>query len=261
LNQKKTIDPQKTKRGPIQNVRIGLTDMDITGKAKPLSVNDGDYVRLRNRILDPGLDKRLFPDERELASYFDLGINSNAVIDRLLTEGFLEKLGSRIELCRFEPTTWMRCVRLRINLDSLSSRLALPRLRESELDRIQIAGYEFSKGPRLSDGREQILAIMSVLHQAARRPLFSLVTQDLHRQITPYSYFDHDRTLFDNLKPLLLNFSSYLRTGMIEKLCREISRIYQENCRVLTGRLTEFKRLHKDSTAQTLVIEKLLSLQ
>ncbi|MBV8967856.1 MAG: hypothetical protein JO331_02210 [Verrucomicrobia bacterium] len=260
MNQKKTIDPQKPEPGSIQNIRIGVTDMDITGKSEPFSGSEGDYVRVRNRILDPGLDKRLFPDEKELVSYFDLGTGSTAVIDQLLTEGFLEKLGSRIELCRFEPATWIRCVRLRINLDSLSSRLALPRLRESELDRIQLAGCEFFKGPRLLDCREQILAIMSVLHQAARRPLFSIVTQDLHRQINPYTYFDHDRTLFDNLKPLLLNFSNYLRTGTVEKLCREISRIYQENCRILTGRLTEFKRHHKDAAAQTRVLEKLLSL-
>jgi hypothetical protein len=73
------------------------------------------------------------------------------------------------------------------------------------------------------DCRDQIFTIMSVLHQAARRPLFSLMTQDLHRQLNPYAYFDHDQTLFGNLAPLFLNFSRFLRVGKVEKVCREIS--------------------------------------
>jgi hypothetical protein len=229
-----------------------IAGVEVTGKWRILNGSAENYIRVRDMILDPAMNKRRFRDEVEFASYFDVDPNGGVVFERLLAEGFLKRLSTRIELCRFEPVTLVRVLDLRIDLDNLSSQLALPRLGERELDRIEAAGLEFSKGPRLVDSHDQIFTIMSVLHQAAQRPLFSLITQDLHRQLHPYSYLDRDQKVFENLQPLFLNFATFLRAGKLEKLCRELSRIYRENSRIVAERLIEFKHLHRDPDLERL---------
>jgi hypothetical protein len=237
-NKKKKGGPAEDMPALVDEVWAPISDIEVAGNWRVLNGNAENYVRVRDMILDPAMNKRRFRDEVEFASYFHLGPNGGVVFERLLAKGFLTRFSTEIELCRLEPVTLVRVLSLRSNLDNLSFQLAMPRLGERELDRIETAGLEFSKGPRLVDCHDQIFTIMSILHQAAQRPLFSLITQDLHRQLHPYSYLDRDQKVFDNLRPLFLNASTLLRAGKLEKLCRELSRTYRENSGIVAERLT-----------------------
>ncbi|HYZ72728.1 MAG TPA: hypothetical protein VE641_06585 [Chthoniobacterales bacterium] len=206
---------------------------------------DEAFVHVRDLILNPASEKRVFQSEAEFAGYFGLGSVQDIVLNRLLSQGFAKRVNKRLELCRFEPGTRVRALGSRVYLDTLSLRLALPRLGEDELDRIQTAVVAFCRGPRLVEACVQISVIMSVLHDAARRPLLSIVTQDLHRQLIPYTYLHRDQIAFDNLATVLSKLTKLLREGRLETLCSELASTYQENARLLSSALAEFSRFHR----------------
>jgi DNA-binding GntR family transcriptional regulator len=206
----------------------------------------GAYLHVRDRILDPRLEKRSFQDEGEVASYFDIGFDSATVIRRLFEKGFLTKVrAGRIELCRFDAVTLFRTTNVRVKLDAYSFQIALPRLSQADLDRIQAAGLEFSKGPRLPESLDHILSLESILHQAAELPVISSMTEELQRIITPYTYFDVQRTAFDNLAPIFLSLPHLLAQGRVGKVCRIMSQAYQENSRLLANEIREFTHLRR----------------
>ena len=206
---------------------------------------DEAFAQVRDLILNPAFEKRLFESDGEFAGYFGLGSVQDAVLNRLLSQGFAKRVNKRLELCRFEPTTRARALGSRVYLDTLSLRLALPRLGEGQLDRIQMAVVAFCRGPRLAEACVQINVIMSILHDAGRRPLLSVVTQDLHRQLIPYTYLHRDQIAFDNLATVLSKLRKLLREGRLETLCSELASTYQENARLLSSALAEFSRFHR----------------
>ena len=206
---------------------------------------DRAFVDIRDLILNPAFEKRLFQSDTEFVGYFALGSVQNTVINRLLSQGFAKRVNKWLELCRFEPNVRSRAIVSRVYFDTLSLRLALPRLGENELARIQTATVAFSRGPTLADAADQIGLIMSILHDAARRPLLSIVTQNLHRQLIPYTYLHRDQTAFENLATVLLRLPKLLQEGRMETLCSELSSTYQENARLLTPELAEFRHFHR----------------
>jgi hypothetical protein len=212
---------------------------------------DEAFVHVRDLILNPAFEKRLFQTDTEFGSYFGLGSVQNSVLERLLSQGFARWLNKRLELCRFEPSTRFRALGSRVYLDTLSLRLALPRLGEDEVEQIQTAAVAFCRGPRLAEACVQISVIMSILHDAARRPLLSIVTQDLHRQLIPYTYLHRDQVGFDNLATVLSRLPKLLREGRLETLCSELASTYQENARLLSSALAEFSRFHRVPPADT----------
>jgi hypothetical protein len=214
---------------------------------------DDAFIHVRDLILNPAFEKRLFQNDGEFASYFGLGSVQNPVLDRLLSQGFARWLNKRLELCRFEPNMRVRALGSRVYLDTLSLRLALPRLGEDEVERIQSAAVTFCRGPRLAEACVQISVIMSILHDAARRPLLAIVTQDLHRQLIPYTYLHRDQIGFENLATILSRLPKLLREGRLETLCSELASTYQENARLLSSALAEFSRFHRVPPADTRV--------
>jgi hypothetical protein len=214
---------------------------------------DEAFVYVRDLILNPAFEKRLFQSDAELASYFGLSCVRNPVLDRLLSQGFARWVNKRLELCRFEPNTRVRALGSRAYLDTLALRLALPRLGEDEVDRIQTAAVAFCRGPSLAEACVQIRVIMSILHDAARRPLLAIVTQDLHRQLIPYTYLHRDQLAFENLATIFSKLPTLLREGRLETLCSELASTYRENARLLSSALAEFSRFHRVPPADTRV--------
>jgi hypothetical protein len=206
----------------------------------------GAFLHVRNQILSPALEKRQFHSDAEFAGYFNLGSLQPTVVDRLVSQGFAKRVNQRLELCRFEPRARSQALSLRAHLDTLSFRLALPRLGEREFARIEVAALAFSGGPRLSDACDQIRVIMSILHEAAGRPLLAAVTQDLHRQLIPYTYLDRDRTAFDNLAAFFFRLPKLLQAGKLETLCSELSATYQQNAQLVSPALAEFRRFRRE---------------
>jgi hypothetical protein len=204
------------------------------------------YARVRDSVLNPAFEKRVFQNEAEFGSYFSLGSLQPAIIERLLSQRFAKRANKRFELCRFEPGILTRVLNSCVYLDNLSFRLALPRLGESELVRIRAAVVALSRGPRLVEACDQIWVIMSILHGAACRPLLSIVTQDLHRQLIPYTYLDRDHAAFENLVRLFLRLPEWLQEGRLQTLCSELSSAYQGNVQLLSPALAEFRRFHRE---------------
>jgi hypothetical protein len=235
-------------RARTASARVGWTNSVSATQASDNRINrqaDEAFVHVRDLILNPAFEKRMFLSEAELAGYFGLGSVQDTVLDRLLSQGFAQWVNKRLELCRFEPGSRVRALGSRVYLDTLSLRLALPRLGEGELDRIQTAAVMFCRGPRLADTCVQIGVIMSILHDAARRPLLSIVTQDLHRQLIPYTYLHRDQIAFENLSMVFSKLPKLLREGRMETLCSELASTYQENARLLSSVLAEFSRFHR----------------
>jgi hypothetical protein len=214
---------------------------------------DEAFVHVRDLILNPAFEKRLFQSDGEFAGYFALDSVQNTVLDRLLSQGFAKWVNKRLELCRFEPSTRLRALGSRVYLDTLSLRLALPRLGEEEVERIQTAVAAFCRGPRLAEACVQISAMMSILHDAARRPLLAIVTQDLHRQLIPYTYLHRDQIAFENLATIFSKLPKLLREGRLETLCSELTSTYRENARLLSSALAEFSHFHRVPPADTRV--------
>jgi len=230
--------------------RVGFKDgLALSAPTKRVlrASNDDAYFHVRNRILSPALEKRQFHSDQEFGSYFDLGSLQPAVIDRLVSEGFVKRLNQQLELCRFEAGARARILSLRAHLDTLSFRLALPRVGESEFVRIEAAALAFSSGPRLSEACDQIRVIMSILHEAAGRPLLSAVTQDLHRQLIPYTYLDRDQAAFENLASFFSRLAKLLQAGRLETLCSELASAYQQNAQLVSPALAEFRRFRRES--------------
>jgi hypothetical protein len=215
--------------------------------------DDGAYLHVRNQILSPGLEKRQFHSDAEFAGYFNLGSLQLAVIDRLVSQGFAKRVNQRLELCRFEAGARSQALSLRAHLDALSFRLALPRLGEREFARIEAAALAFSGGPRLSEACDQIRVIMSILHDTAGRPLLAAVTQDLHRQLIPYTYLDRDQTAFENLASFFFRLPKLLQAGKLETLCSELSSTYHQNAQLVSPALAEFRRFRKEPPRNTRV--------
>ena len=232
--------------------RVGFKDRRaFAGPAKrPLrALNENEdevaYLDVRDRILSPALEKRLFHGDAEFGGYFNLGSSQLAVIDRLLSEGFAKRTNKYLELCRFDVGTLSQALNLRAHLDIFSFRLALPRLGDSELVRIEAAVSTFSVGPGLAEACDQIRVIMSILHEVAARPLLSEITQDLHRQLIPYAYLDRDQTAYENLLSFFVRMPTLLRAGRLETLCSELSWTYKRNPQLMSSALGEFKRCHR----------------
>jgi len=203
------------------------------------------YVHVRDRILSPALEKRQFHSDAEFGGYFNLGSLQDVVIARLLSQGFANRTNMRLELCRFDVSTLSQAVNVRVHLDSLSYRLALPHLGESQLLQIEAAATAFSAGPRLVDACDQIRVMMSILHEAACRPLLAAVIEDLHRQLIPYTYFDRNQVVFENLVVFFLRLPKLLRAGRLEMLCAELSSTCKQNVQLVFPALAEFRRFHK----------------
>ena len=229
------------------SARVGWTNSASATQVSGSRINQAAeaFVHVRDLNLNSALEKRVFQSDAEFAGYFGLGSVQNTVLDQLLSQGFATWVNKRLELCRFEPRTRFRAIGSRVYLDTLSFRLALPRLGEGELDRIQTAVIAFCRGPRLVEAFVQISVIMSILHHAARRPLLSTVTQDLHRQLIPYTYLHRDQIAFDNLATVFSKLPKLLREGRMETLCSEVASTYQENARLLSSALAEFSRFHR----------------
>jgi len=206
---------------------------------------DEAFVHVRDLILNPAFEKRVYLSEGEFGAYFGLGSVQDTVLNRLVSQGFAQWVNKRLELCRFEPGTRVRALGSRVYLDALSLRLALPRLGEGELDRIQTAVVAFCRGPRLAEACIQISVIMSILHDAAHRPLLSIVTRDLHRRLIPYTYLHRDQIAFENLATVFSKLPKLLPEGRMERLCSELASTYQENARLLCSALAEFSRFHR----------------
>jgi hypothetical protein len=235
-------------RARTASARAGWTNPASAAQVSGSRINhqtDEAFVHVRDLILNPAFEKRVFQSDAELASYFGLGSVQDAVLDRLLSQGFAQWVNKRLELCRFEPGTRVRAIGSRAYLDTLSLRLALPRLGEGELERIQTAAVAFCCGPRLTEAYVQIGVIMSILHDAARRPLLSMVTQDLHRQLIPYTYLHRDQIAFENLATVFSKLPKLLSEGRMETLCSQVASTYQENARLLSSALAEFSRFHR----------------
>jgi DNA-binding FadR family transcriptional regulator len=235
--------------------RVGFMDgQDIAAFAVPaksalktLTKNEAEtaYLYVRDRVLSPSLEKRLFHSDAEFDGYFNLRSVSSVVIDRLSAQGFAKRTNQGLELCRFDVSTLSHALGLRAQLDGFSFRLALPRLGESELARIDAAVLAFSAGPRLAEAYEQILVIMSVLHETAGRPLLSAVTEDLHRQLVPYAYLDRDQSAFEALIAFFTRLPKLLQAGRLDALCSELSSTYKQNAQIIAPALTDFRRFHE----------------
>ena len=210
------------------------------------SEDDVAYLHIRNQILSPALEKRQFHSDSEFAGYFNIGSLQVGVINRLVSHGFAKRVNQRFELCRFEPGVRAQAISLRAQLDTLSFRLALPRLSEREFVRIEAAALAFSGGSRFSEVYDQIRVIMSILHETAGRPLLSTVTQDLHRRLIPYTYLDRDQTAFQNLASFFFRLPKLLKAGKLETLCSELSSTYQQNAQLVSPALAEFRRFRRE---------------
>ena len=235
-------------RARTASARAGWTDSASATQASGNRINreaDEAFVHVRDLILNPAFEKRVFLSDAELAGYFGLGSVQDTVLNRLFSQGFAQWVNKRLELCRFEPGTRVRALGSRVYLDTLSLRLALPRLGEGELDRIRTAAVAFCRGPSLAEACVQISVIMSILHDAARRPLLSMVTQDLHRQLIPYTYLHRDQIAFERLATFFSKLPKLLQEGRMETLCSELASTYQENARLLSSALAEFSRFHR----------------
>jgi hypothetical protein len=232
--------------------RVGVKDgqgFSQPAQRTSVSLNENEteaaFRYVRDRILSPALEKRMFHTDEEFGGYFNLGFLRHAVIERLLAQGFAKRANKQLELCRFEVSTLSQALSVRAHLDTLSFRLALPRLEESEFVRIEAAAMAFSVGPRLAEACEQIRVIMSILHESAARPLLSVVTEDLHRQLVPYAYLDRDRTAFENLLSFFERLPRLLQAGRLETLCSELSLAYKQNTQIISPALAEFRRFHR----------------
>jgi|GEM_PF-6872245 DNA-binding GntR family transcriptional regulator len=219
--------------------------------AKPavrtLAKNEAEtaYLYVRDRVLNPALEKRLFRSDAELGGYFNLRSVQSVVIERLVAQGFAKRTNHGLELCRFDVSTLSHALSLRAQLDGFSFRLALPRLGENELARIDAAVLAFSAGPRLAEACHQILVIMSVLHETAGRPLLSAVTEDLHRRLVPYAHLDRDQNAYENLMSFFARLPRLLQAGRLEALCSELSSTYKQNAQIIAPALADFRRFHE----------------
>lgn len=233
--------------------RVGVKDgpaLSAPGK-RPLRngtnyEDGGAFLHVRNQILSPAFEKRQFHSDEEFAGYFNIDSLRTVVIERLVSQGFAKRVNQRLELCRFEVSVRSQALSLRAHLDTLSFRLALPRLGEGEFVRIESAALAFSDGPRLSEACDQIRVIMSILHEAAGRPLLAAVTQDLHRQLIPYTYLDRDQAAFENLASFFFRLPKLLQAGKLETLCSELSSTYQQNAQLVSPALAEFRRFRRE---------------
>ena len=244
-------------RARTASARVGWTNAASATQTSGNRIDrqaDEAFVHVRDLILNPAFEKRVYQSEAEFTAYFGLGSVQDTVLNRLLSQGFAKWVNKRLELCRFEPSTRVRALGSRVYLDTLSLRLALPRLGEGELDRIQTAVLAFCRGPRLVEACGQISVIMSILHDAARRPLLSIVTQDLHRQLIPYTYLHRDQMAFENLATVFSKLPKLLPEGRMERLCSELASTYQENARLLSSALAEFSRFHRVPPPDTRVV-------